>query len=231
MQFSFYIRGFSITAKDKGRDWRRGRSFSREFFKIARVRPFPVYSPRETSFMREAKPRLLDDDALWAYAVRLLAGRAHSQGELREKLRRRAARAGAVDEAMARLKEDGYLDDRKFAEGFAAARLANDKLGRGRVIRDLRQRRVAPALAEQTVHQVYRNVNEEALIEDWVRRKYRLTPPQKLFREDKDMAAAYRRLLHAGFRAGDILRVLKRFARNPELLETFEAPEDSFETE
>jgi regulatory protein len=146
-------------------------------------------------------------------------------------LRRRAARAAAVDEAMARLKEDGYLDDRKFAEGFAAARLANDKLGRGRVVRDLRQRRVAPSLAEQTVRQVYRNVDEEALIEDWVRRKYRLTPPEGLFQREKDMAAAYRRLLHAGFRSGDILRVLKRFARHSELLETFEPPEDSFETE
>ena len=182
-------------------------------------------------FMNERKPRLLDDDALWAYALRLLAGRAHSQGELREKLRRRAARAAAVDEALGRLKEDGYLDDRKFAEGFAAARLANTKLGRGRVVRDLRQRRVAPSLAEQTVRQVYQNVDEEALIEDWVRRKYRFTPAENLFREDKDMAAAYRRLLHAGFRPGDILRVLKRFARNPELLETFETPQDTFEPE
>jgi regulatory protein len=181
--------------------------------------------------MTERKPRLLDDDALWACALRLLSARAHSQGELREKLRRRAARPGAVDEAMARLKEDGYLDDRKFAEGFAAARLANDKLGRGRVVRDLRQRRVAPSLAEQTVQQVYQNVNEEALIEDWVRRKYRLTPPENLFQEDKDMAAACRRLLRAGFRSGDILRVLKRFARHPELLETFEAPDDPFEAE
>jgi hypothetical protein len=38
------------------------------------------------------------------------------------------------------------------------------------------------------------------------------------------MAAAYRRLLRAGFRSGDIVRVLKRFARNPDLLEEFEAP-------
>ena len=174
--------------------------------------------------MAERKPRTLDDGALWAYALRLLSGRAHSQGELREKLRRRAQRAGAVDEALARLKEHGYLDDRKFAETFAAARLANEKLGKGRVVRDLRQRRVATALAEQTVRQVYQGVNEEALIEDWIRRKYRLAARESLFQEDKDIAAAYRRLLRAGFRSGEILRVLRRFARNPELLDTFEIP-------
>ena len=175
--------------------------------------------------------RRLDRDALWEYALKLLAGRARSAGELREKLRLRAERLTDVDEILPRLKEDKYLDDQKFAENFAAARLANDKLGRTRVVRDLRQRRVAPALAEQTVRQVYQGVNEEALIEQWVRRKYRLADRESLFREDKDMASAYRSLLRSGFRSGDILRVLKRFAANPELLESFEAPDDSFEVE
>jgi regulatory protein len=179
--------------------------------------------------MAESKP--LDEDALLAYALKLLAGRAHSQGELREKLRRRAARAAEVDAVLARLKDDGYLDDHKFAENFAAARLANEKLGSARVLRDLRQRRVAPSLAERTVRQVYRGVNEEALIEDWVRRKYRLAARESLFAEDKDLAAAYRRLLRAGFRPGEILRVLKRFARNPELLDSFETPDDTIEPE
>jgi regulatory protein len=175
--------------------------------------------------MEERKVRLLDGEGLWAYALRALAGRAHSSGELREKLRRRAALASDVDAVISRLKDNGYLNDRLFAESFAGARLANNKFGRGRVVRDLRQRRVAPSLAEKTVESVYRDVNEEALIEDWVRRKYRLTSRETLFQEDADMASAYRRLLRAGFRTGDILRVLKRSARNPDLLDSFEPPE------
>ena len=170
--------------------------------------------------------RRLDAGRLWEYALKSLAGRAHSTGELREKLRRRAERAGDVDDVLARLKEHGYLDDRRFAEGFATARLSTEKFGRTRVLQDLRQRRVAPALAERTVKQVYQDVNEEALIEDWIRRKYRLAPREGLFREDKDLAAAYRRLLRAGFRSGDVLRVLKRFAKDPELLDSWEPPEE-----
>lgn len=176
--------------------------------------------------MEEAKNRRLDAAALWEYALKALAGRAHSTGELREKLRRRAAQAGDIDAVLARLKEDGYLDDRRYAEAYAAARLANDRLGRTRVIRDLRQRRVAPALAERTAAKVYQDVDEEALIEEWIRRKYRLAPREGLFREDKDLAAAYRRLARAGFRTGEIVKVLKRFARNPELLDGFEPPEE-----
>jgi len=179
--------------------------------------------------MDERKVRHLDSEGLWVYALRVLGGRAQSTGQLREKLRRRAARAEDVDEVLARLKAAGYLDDRRFAEGFAAARLSGEKFGRTRVIQDLRQRRVAPALAESTVQKVYQEVDEEALIEDWIRRKYRLAEREGLFQDDKDMASAFRRLARAGFRTGDIIKVLKRFAKNPELLDNFEPPEEPAE--
>ena len=176
--------------------------------------------------MEEPKIRRLAAEALWSYALKILGGRAHSTGEMRQKLQRRAERAEDVEGILARLKDLGYIDDRRYAETYASARLANDKLGRTRVIRDLRQHRVAPALAEKTVGKVYADVDEEALIEQWVRKKYRLASREGLFQEDKDMASAYRRLLHAGFRAGEIVKVLKRFAKNPELLDAFEAPEE-----
>jgi regulatory protein len=174
--------------------------------------------------MDRKSPRRLDSGGLLEYALQALAGRAHSTGELREKLRRRAERSEDVDGVLARLKEHGYLDDRRFAEGFAVARLSNEKFGRTRVLRDLRGRRIAPELAERTVERVYQDVNEEALIEEWVRRKYRLAPREGLFQENKELAAAYRRLLRAGFRSGEIIKVLKRFAKEPELLDQFVPP-------
>ena len=176
--------------------------------------------------MQERKPRLLNAESLWGFALKALGGRAHSTGELREKLRRRAERAADVDDVLARLKEYGYLDDRRFSEGFATARLSNQRLGRTRVIQDLRQRRVAPALAERTVARVYEDVDEEALIEEYIRRKYRMAPREGLFQEAKDLASAYRRLLHAGFGTGQIVKVLKRFAKDPSLLDSFEPPEE-----
>ena len=179
--------------------------------------------------MKERKPRPLDAESLWSYALKALAGRAHSTGELREKLRRRAEQPSDIDGVIARLKDNGYLDDRRFAEGFAAARLSNDRLGRGRVIQDLRRRRVAPAVAEKTVRDVYEDVDEQALIDEWIRKKYRLAPREGLFQDEKDLAAAYRRLVRAGFRTGDIVGALKRFARNPDLLDSFEPPEEEVE--
>jgi regulatory protein len=179
--------------------------------------------------MKERKRAPLEAAALWEYALRVLAGRAQSSGELREKLRGKAARAADVDPTMARLKEYGYLNDRKFAESFAAARLENEGLGKARVLSELSRRRVAPALAQQTVGKVYEDVSEERLAEDFVRRKFRTAPKENLFQDRKQMASAYGRLVRAGFRSATAVAVLKRFTRDPDLWEGFEPPEETAE--
>jgi regulatory protein len=175
--------------------------------------------------MRERKRTRLDAAGLWDYALRVLAGRAHSSGELREKLRHKAERAADIDPTIARLRECGYLNDPKFAESFATARLENEGLGKTRVLADLARRRVAPAVAQQTVRKVYEEIDETALAEDFVRRKFRMASHEGLFRDEKEMAAAYRRLMRAGFRSATVIAVLKRFAQNPDLLDDFEPPE------
>jgi regulatory protein len=179
--------------------------------------------------MEERKSRRLDAGKLWEYALKSLGSRAQSIGELREKLRRRAERVGDIEPVLARLKDAGYLNDKRYAESFASARLSNEGLGRTRVIQELRVRRVAPAVAERTVEKVYEGIDEQKLIEEWIRRKYRTAPREGLFQDRKDLAAAYRRLLRAGFRTGGIITTLKRFAKDPELLDGFEPPEETTE--
>src|ERR1035441_117595 len=97
--------------------------------------------------MKERKRPRLDAAALWEYALRVLAGRAHSTGDLRQKLRGKAERAAAADPTTARLQECDSLTDRDCAESCAAARLENEGLGKTRVLADLSRRRVAAAVA------------------------------------------------------------------------------------
>jgi len=176
--------------------------------------------------MTQGKRKRLDAVALWEYALRAVSGRAHSAGELREKLRQRAERAADVDAVVVRLKEHGYLDDRRFAETFAMARRDNQGFGGVRVMRDLRARRVAPKLAEQAVRQAYSDVDETELIESYLARKYRRVALAEFLYEPKNLAAAYRRLRLAGFTSGNVIRVLKRHASEAELLEECEPPEE-----
>src|SRR5579871_2377066 len=156
--------------------------------------------------------KLLDVEGLMAYAARVLSARAQTISELREKLKRRASRAEDVDAVLARLKGIGYLNDQKFADSFATWRRENEGLGKTRVLRDLMARRVAPALARKAADAAYAEVDEVALIETFLERKYRGKNLGALLADQKHLASAYRKLRLAGFTSANSIRVLKRFA-------------------
>jgi regulatory protein len=164
----------------------------------------------------------LDLPELWGYALKAAGARAQSTGQMRTKLRGRAARPEDVEETIAKLKEYGFLDDRRFAENVATLRLENDGFGKQRALRDLAQKRVAPAVAQTAVAQIYDGQDEIALIEAFIRRRYRRADRGELFQQEKDLASAFRRLRVAGFQTGNIVRTLKRFAANPEMLDAVE---------
>jgi regulatory protein len=94
-----------------------------------------------------------------------------------------------------------------------------------RVLRDLRQRRVAPKLAEQVTEKTYEQTDETKLIEEFLRRKFRGKQLSTFLSDEKNLAGAFRRLRYAGFSAGQSIRVLKRFASQPEVLDALESEE------
>jgi regulatory protein len=157
-----------------------------------------------------------------AYAARTLASRAQTISELRTKLNRRAARRADVDDVLARLKDAGFLNDQRFADSFANWRRENQGLGKTRVVRDLMARRVAPALATKAAESAYKEVDEIAMIETFLKRKYRGKDLGTLLAEEKHLASAYRKLRTAGFSPGDSIRVLKRHSAEADRLEEME---------
>ncbi len=154
-----------------------------------------------------------------AYSARILTDRAQSVAEMREKLSRRAARPEDVEEALTRLKQAGYLNDKRLADSLANWRRENERVGKARVERDLMARRVAPAVARQATDAAYREVDEIALIQSFLERKYRGKDLASLLSDEKRLAAAYRKLRTAGFSGGNSIRVLKRYAAEAVRLE------------
>lgn len=165
------------------------------------------------------RPALLDADELFSYALKALGRRAQSTGEVREKLRRKAASASDIPQVLARLREYGYLDDERMAEAYATARRDSRGFGKARVLRDLQVRRVAPALARKTVDAAYEEVDEVATIEQFLERKYRRVDLPALLGDEKKLASVFRRLRMAGFTASNSIRVLKQYAARAEELE------------
>ena len=151
-------------------------------------------------------------DELYEAAVKALARRARSSGELRALLAKKKASRKDMDAVLKRLQEHGYLDDARFARDFATFRLRNDLQGPARVQRDLAARRVHPDLVHEAIGAAYEGVEEGELLRRHIRRKLRLTkPPEK----PSALASLYRRLLRAGFRSATIVRELKRMFPGP----------------
>ncbi len=184
----------------------------------------------KSQYTANVRTRRLDADGLWEYAVRCLAGRAYSVADLKRKLRLRAERVTDVDPAVARLKELGYLNDTRFADSYAAARLSNQGLGKRRVIRDLRERGIAPKVVESAIQRVYAESDETGLIEEYLRRRFRWDGKSPLFEDAKSLASAYGKMLRAGFDAGATIAVLKRLTRAPDLADHLEPPEEGEES-
>ncbi|MCZ2079012.1 MAG: RecX family transcriptional regulator [Bryobacteraceae bacterium] len=172
--------------------------------------------------MAKRRPKLLGSEQLLEYGLRLLHARSLSSGELRLRLRRKAEREEDVAPVLARLKEYGYLNDRAFAAGFAASRLENRGFGKARVLRDLRQRRVDPAIAAESVENVYKDTEEEALVAAFLARKFRKIELSSYLKDPMRLASAYRKLRLAGFSSGASIRVLQRYAAEAGELENME---------
>jgi regulatory protein len=153
----------------------------------------------------------LTEEALYESAVRALARHARSSGEMRQYLARKKAAKGQIDAIIHRLRDNGYLDDARFARYFAASRLEGDLHGKARIRRDLQAHKVTPEIVEQAVGAAFDEVNEVELLRQHLRRKLRVTKPLS---NPSTVASIYRRLLRAGFASATIVQELKRLLQS-----------------
>jgi regulatory protein len=157
-------------------------------------------------------PKLLDPAGLEAYAASLLAQRAISSGELRQKLSARALDPTTVEPLITRLTEYGALDDSRFAESYAMARRENQLYGRQRILRDLGRKRIPAPLARDTVNRIFPASSEEDLINDFLQRKFRGKDLSAWLADPKHLQSALRRLHTAGHSLSASLKVLRRYS-------------------
>jgi len=102
---------------------------------------------------------LADIEAAERAALRALARRAHTRLDLQRRLVRKQHPPAAVDAALERLASRGLLDDRRFAEQYAALRATRGK-GPARLLGDLVAQGVDRRTAE---HAVRRALEEEGI--------------------------------------------------------------------
>ncbi len=169
------------------------------------------------------RPRKTDsEEVLYEYAVGALARRMRSVAELKRLLRPRVESdteygQTLVELVIRRLKDQGYLNDAKYAAAFSSFRRDNEKFGRRRVITDLKAKGVHGEVIDKAVDSVYEEVSEENQAREYLRRK-RLQKPKT----QKEAARIFRQMMRGGFGAKTIFAILKKWDVDDETLQVLE---------
>ena len=168
---------------------------------------------------------IVDENALYDYAVRSLGRRMRTVAELKRLMRQRVPKdeigALLVDMVILRLKEQKYLNDTQYATAYSSFRRDNEKFGRRRVITDLKVKGVHQDVIEKVVDEAYAAVNEEDLARAYLKRK-RLKKPAN----EKEAARIFRGLMRAGFGVGVAFKVLKTWDVDDEVLTALQEEEE-----
>ena len=106
-------------------------------------------------------------------AYRLLAYRSRSRNELIEKLSARGFDDVVIAGVVSDLERYGYINDRKFAEEWAAHRVRLSGLGRRRIEQELRERGIDRALVGETLG-LFSREDEEVSARKAAEKKLRL---------------------------------------------------------
>ena len=163
-----------------------------------------------------------DQDSLYEYAIGALARKMRSVAELKRLLRQRLPEGdkseALVEAVIARLKEQRYLNDSAYAAAYSSYRRENEKFGRLRVVTDLKARGVHADVITRAVAAAYAGADEEKLAREYLRRK-RVTKPATA----KDAARIFRSLMRAGYASRTIIRILKQWDVEDEVLTALES--------
>jgi regulatory protein len=130
-------------------------------------------------------------------AIKLISAKSRSVAELREKLLQgRDATDADVEAVISRLKEYGYLDDERFAFSYASLKVKQRPIGRRRMERDLKFKKVDNTVANEALELVYAETSEEELIDRAIEKRVRLKGRPKNRLEAKSL---FDHLLRQGF--------------------------------
>ena len=141
-------------------------------------------------------------------AFRLLARRAHSEKELREKLKAGGFSGAVIDGAVRRCRELGYLNDEAFAiqraRMLATGRLEGDR----RIADDLRERGIDGDVSRLAIAEARGELTESDAAERFLRKRVRGRPHGSF--DEQDKARLARALMRKGYSTGLIWEILKK---------------------
>jgi regulatory protein len=148
--------------------------------------------------------------------------RAHSIHEMREYLERCTEDKEIVPTVIARLREQKYLDDARYALDFARVHAQSRRQGRFRIIRELRTRGVPDRLIDTALDAVFSETDEATLVRARIKRHLSMMDGEL---DRRKTAGLYRSLLRAGF-STDVIRAQLLYLTGADVPSAPDSPEE-----
>jgi regulatory protein len=136
----------------------------------------------------------------------LLARRELSESQIRQRLARRGYDGDAIDEAVARLKEDRSIDDERVAAAIARTETSLKGRGKLRVKRQIQSAGIGSEAAARAIDATFADVDEDALLQAALHKRL---GGRDRAADDRELQRLYRFLVGQGFEADKISRALR----------------------
>jgi regulatory protein len=172
-------------------------------WKAKRARPADEAEERERKPIDPEKAR----ERTMQRAVKLLAAKPRSVGELRERLLEKEwATEEIVDGVLGKLREYGYLDDDRYAFGYASFQVRQKPVGKQRLQRALKLKKVDKETADEALRLVFEETPEDTLIDRAIDKRVRLRGRPETRAETKSL---FDHLLRQGFSYELVIRKVR----------------------
>jgi len=130
-------------------------------------------------------------------AVKLLAAKPRAVAELRERLLEKAwTNSEIVDRVIEKLKEYGYLDDRKYASDLALSKLRQRPQGKRKLQQSMSQKKLDRDVRDEAIAAAFEKIPESDLIDRAIEKRLRLKGRPETREDTKKF---YDHLLRQGF--------------------------------
>jgi regulatory protein len=175
---------------------------------------------RKGTSSADDEPRVIKDpvrsrERTMNRAVKLLAAKPRSVGELRERLLEKTwTDESIVDAVVEKLKEYKYLDDQQFANNLAASKLRQKPQGKRRLQQAMSQKKLDKDVVNEAIASAFDKMPETDLIDASIEKRLRLKGRPET---REDLKKFYDHLLRQGFGFDLIRQKMPQIGKTPDV--------------
>jgi regulatory protein len=138
--------------------------------------------------------------------LKMLGRRELSEQQVRQRLARKQYPQDEIDDAIARLRQERAINDRRVAEAIARTETAIRKRGKVRVRMQLERAGIAKETAKAAIDEVFEAIDDDALLQSSLRKRLR---GRETIADDREFQRLFRYLIGQGFESDRVLQALR----------------------